>query len=53
VALTIGTQQFSLKDVVINPRASAIREGVIGADVFRQGSRGMLDFETMTLTATK
>lgn len=50
VTLTIAGQHITLKNVVVSSHASSTTDGVIGSDIFRKGSRWMMDFKAMTFT---
>jgi hypothetical protein len=53
VPFSIGGRTIIMKNVVVSSRASATSDGVIGADIFRQGTRWTMDFTTMTLAESK
>jgi len=52
-SLTIGGRQIILRNVIVSSRASSTSDGVIGEDIFHQGTRWKMDFKTMTLAASK
>ena len=50
--LIIGGRRIILKSIVVSSHASATRDGVIGANILREGARWTMDFKTMTLAVT-
>jgi predicted aspartyl protease len=53
MTLNVGGQPITLKNVVVSSQASSTSDGVLGADLFGQGARWTMDFETMTLAVSK
>lgn len=50
--LVIGGRQIVLRNLVVSSRASATKDGVIGANILREGTRWTMDFKTMRLAVT-
>lgn len=51
--LIIGGRRIILKNILVSSQASSKSDGVLGADIFRQGAGWTIDFKTMTLAAAK
>jgi len=45
--LVIGGRRVVLKNVIVSSRDSATKDGVIGANILREGTRWIMDFKTM------
>ena len=50
--LVIGGRRVVLKNVIVSSRESATKDGVIGANILREGTRWTMDFKTMRLSVT-
>ena len=50
--LIIGRRRIVLKNVIVSSRSSATKDGVIGANIFREGKRWTMDFKTMRLSVS-
>ena len=50
--LMIGRHHIVLKNVIVSSRSSATKDGVIGANIFREGKRWTMDFKTMRLSVS-
>ena len=51
--LIIGRRHIVLKNVIVNSRSSATKDGVIGTDIFRAGKRLTIDFKAMRVSVSK
>lgn len=50
--LMIGRHHIVLKNVIVSPRSSATKDGVIGANILRAGKRLTIDFKAMRFSVS-
>ena len=50
--LMIGRHHIVLKNVIVSPRSSATKDGVIGANILRAGRRLTIDFKAMRVSVS-